>query len=116
MNLTKNRKALGEINEEQRKMFESELLPLYKLAKGVSAMYGDFATARAVNEYRDVGIMFDLPASQPMQFEFAMAQLAYMNKDRVHRGLEPYDVVQRPTPPGRPDILSFRATNTVFVR
>jgi hypothetical protein len=116
VNLAKNRRSLSDLNEDQRAALREKLLPQYELAKGISAMYGDFAAVRAVNEYRDVGIMFGLPASQPMQFEFAMARLANMNKARVQRRMEPYEVIQRPSPPGPPDILSFQASNTVFVR
>jgi hypothetical protein len=116
VNFVKNRREFGNLNEEQRAALQKELLPLYELSKGISAMYGDFAAVRAVNEYRNIGPYFGLPDSQPMQFEFAMTRLANMNKERVRRRLQPYDVVQRPSPPGPPDILSFQATNTVFVR
>lgn len=116
VNFAKNRRSLGELNEDQLTALQTKLLPLYNMAKGISAMYGDFAAVRAVNEYRDVGVLFGLPESEPTQFEFAMARLANMNKARVLYGLEPYNAVQRPTPPGAPDILSFQVTNTVFVR
>ncbi len=116
VNLAKNRRLLGDLSEEQRTALQNDLLPKYELAKGISAMYGDFAAVRLFNEYRDVGIRFGLPASEPIQFEFAMARLANMNEARVRRGLQPYEMIRRPTPPGQPDILSFQAANTVFVR
>jgi hypothetical protein len=117
VNLAKNRRSLGELSDDQRAALQNELLPLYERAKGISAMFGDFAAARAVNEYRDVGIMFGLPASQPMQFEFAMARVANLNNARARRGLAPYELITRPSPPySSSEILSFQGTNTVFVR
>jgi hypothetical protein len=116
VNLLKNSRSLGELNENQRAILQKELLPLYELAKGISSMYGDYAAIREFNAYRNIDTRLGLPESKPMSFEFAMARLANMNKERVRRGLAPYDVVQRPTPVGSPDILSFQAANTVFVR
>jgi hypothetical protein len=116
VNLATNRRDLGNLNDDQRTALQNQFLPLYEMAKGISAMYGDFATARVVNRYRDIGPMFGLPESQPMPFEFALARLANMNKERVRRQLMPYEVVQRPSPPGPTEILSIQTTNTVFVR
>jgi hypothetical protein len=116
VNFAKNSRALGDLNEDQRTALQSKLLPLYEMAKGISSMYGDYAAVRGFNGYLNIETRFGLPEVQPMRFEFAMARLANMNKERVRRGLQPYDVVQRPTPPGSPNILSVQATNTVFVR
>jgi hypothetical protein len=116
VNLAKNRRALGDLNDEQRTALQKELLPLYELARGLSSMYGDFAAVRNFNAYRNLDVVFGLPANPPMPFDVAMARFSNMNKARVQRGLEPYQVIPRPSPPGPPDVLSFQETNTVFVR
>jgi hypothetical protein len=114
--LSKQGRSISGLPNDQRNEFQKELLPLLELAKGISAMYGDYAAIRALNANRNIESSFGLPMATPLQFEFAMSRFANMNKERVRRGLAPYDIVPRPSPPGPPDILSFQETNTLFVR
>ena len=52
VNLAKNRRSVDDLNEEQRTALQKELLPQYELAKGISAMYGDFAAVRVTGALR----------------------------------------------------------------
>jgi hypothetical protein len=113
--LGKNRSALGELTAEQMKTLQTEWLPLYETARGLSVVHGDFAAVRMFNRSRDLSPVFGLPSSTT-SIEDAMSRLANMNRARAGIGLAPYDLRTRPAPPGQPDILSFQPTNTVYIR
>jgi hypothetical protein len=114
--LAKNKQALGALDTARLKGLQDDLLPVYELARGVSEAYGDAPAVRAFNSQRDIGLIFGLPATAPVPFDYAMRRLSLMNRDRERRGLPPYNFIQRPSPPGSTDILSIELTNTVYSR
>ena len=114
--LAKGVKQTAELDIATRQWLQNDLLPYYEIARGLSSAYGDYAAIRSFNSDRDIGPYFGLPSQAPVSFDVALGRLAYLNRARARSGLAPYSMELRPSPLGPPDILSFQAANTVFVR